>query len=75
MEISDYITVLKNGEVTGNLYPGDTDEHGLASLMVGRQVLFLSLIHICVPHLKLTGEIRYDSCMRKREGQNNVRTY
>mgnify|MGYP001438077567 CR=1 FL=1 len=40
MEISDYITVLKNGEVTGNLYPGDTDEHGLASLMVGRQVLF-----------------------------------
>lgn len=26
--------------MTGNLYPGDTDEHGLASLMVGRQVLF-----------------------------------
>lgn len=40
MEISDYITVLKNGEVTGNLYPRDTDEHGLANLMVGRQVLF-----------------------------------
>ena len=41
MEISDYITVLKNGEVTGNLYPGDTDEHGLASLMVGRQVCLI----------------------------------
>lgn len=40
MEISDFITVLKNGEVTGSLYPSDTDEHGLASLMVGRQVLF-----------------------------------
>lgn len=40
MEISDYITVLKNGVVTGNLRPEDTDEHGLANLMVGRQVLF-----------------------------------
>lgn len=40
MEISDYITVLKNGVVTGSLYPKNTDEHGLASLMVGRQVLF-----------------------------------
>ena len=40
MEISDYITVLKNGVVTGNLRPDETDEHGLANLMVGRQVLF-----------------------------------
>lgn len=40
MEISDYITVLKNGVVTGNLRPEETDEHGLANLMVGRQVLF-----------------------------------
>ncbi len=40
MEISDYITVLKNGVVTGNLKPEETDEHGLANLMVGRQVLF-----------------------------------
>ncbi len=40
MEISDYITVLKNGVVTGNLSPQETDEHRLANLMVGRQVLF-----------------------------------
>lgn len=40
MEISDDITVLKNGVVTGNLRPEETDEHGLANLMVGRQVLF-----------------------------------
>lgn len=40
MEISDYITVLKNGEITGNLKPEEADERKLASLMVGREVLF-----------------------------------
>jgi ABC-type uncharacterized transport system ATPase subunit len=40
MEISDYITVLKNGKVTGNLTPSEADEKKLASLMVGREVLF-----------------------------------
>lgn len=40
MEISDYITVLKDGEVTGNLLPQKTNEEELASLMVGRKVLF-----------------------------------
>lgn len=33
MEISDCITVLKNGEVTGNVRPGEVDEAALASLM------------------------------------------
>ncbi len=40
LEISDYITVLKNGRVTGNVYPQDVDEQALANLMVGRDVLF-----------------------------------
>lgn len=40
MEISDYITVLKDGEVTGNLLPQETNEEEMASLMVGRKVLF-----------------------------------
>lgn len=40
MEISDAITVLKNGRVTGNLTPDEADEQLLASLMVGRTVLF-----------------------------------
>lgn len=40
MEISDAITVLKNGRVTGNLTPAEADEKLLASLMVGREVLF-----------------------------------
>ena len=40
MEISDYITVLKNGRVTGNLTPAEASEQLLASLMVGREVLF-----------------------------------
>ena len=39
MEISDYITVLKNGEVTGNVRPDEVDEAALASLMVGREVI------------------------------------
>lgn len=38
-EISDYITVLRNGKVTGNVTPDEVDEHALASLMVGREVM------------------------------------
>lgn len=40
MEISDAITVLKDGKVTGNVLPYEVDEEKLASLMVGREVLF-----------------------------------
>lgn len=40
MLISDYITVLKNGKVTGNLNTVDASEKKLANLMVGREVLF-----------------------------------
>ena len=40
LEISDSITVLKNGKVTGDLKPEDADEKKLASLMVGREILF-----------------------------------
>ena len=45
MEISDYITVLKNGRVTGNLTPAEANEQLLASLMVGRDVLFNTTKH------------------------------
>ena len=38
MRISDSITVLKDGKVTGTVYPKDVDEYKLASLMVGREV-------------------------------------
>ena len=40
MLISDRITVLKNGKVTGNLDTIDANENILANLMVGREVLF-----------------------------------
>ena len=40
MLISDCITVLKNGKVTGNLDTIDANENILANLMVGREVLF-----------------------------------
>lgn len=39
MEISDDITVLKGGRVTGTLKPVDATEKLLASLMVGRDVI------------------------------------
>ncbi len=45
MEISDYITVLKDGQVTGNVLPSEVDEEKLAGLMVGREVL-LNAQHI-----------------------------
>lgn len=37
--ISDYITVLKDGKVTGNVLPSEIDEARLANLMVGREVI------------------------------------
>ncbi len=37
--IADHITVLKNGKVSGDVLPDEVDEHKLASLMVGREVI------------------------------------
>ncbi|MDO5406229.1 MAG: ABC transporter ATP-binding protein [Eubacteriales bacterium] len=39
MEISDDITVLKNGHYVNTVTPQQTDEHDLATMMVGREVL------------------------------------
>jgi len=39
MAISDEITVLRNGKVTGYTTPAQTDRQGLADMMVGREVL------------------------------------
>jgi general nucleoside transport system ATP-binding protein len=39
MAVSDRITVMRRGEVVGTTSPAETDEQGLASMMVGRDVL------------------------------------
>lgn len=39
LAISDYITVMKAGRVTGHVRPEDVDEETLARLMVGREVI------------------------------------
>lgn len=39
LAISDFITVLKAGRVTGHVRPEDVDEETLANLMVGREVI------------------------------------
>ena len=39
MDLSDRITVLRNGRVTGSTTPDRTDRHQLAEMMVGREVL------------------------------------
>ena len=39
MDLSDRITVLRNGAVTGSTVPGETDRQQLAQMMVGREVL------------------------------------
>jgi simple sugar transport system ATP-binding protein len=38
MELSDRITVLRNGRVTGATTPAETSRHQLAEMMVGREV-------------------------------------
>ncbi|MGI9596405.1 MAG: ABC transporter ATP-binding protein [Acidimicrobiales bacterium] len=39
MDLSDRITVLRNGAVTGQTVPAETDRQQLAEMMVGREVL------------------------------------
>ncbi len=39
LEISDRITVMRRGQVVGTTTPAETDESGLAAMMVGRQVV------------------------------------
>src|SRR3990170_1808942 len=38
LEIADRITVLRNGKVVGTVTPAETDQAGLAEMMVGREV-------------------------------------
>jgi len=37
--VSDEITIMRRGQVVGHTRPEDTDENGLAEMMVGREVL------------------------------------
>jgi ABC-type uncharacterized transport system ATPase subunit len=39
LEIADRITVMRRGQVVGTKIPEETDDHGLANMMVGREVL------------------------------------
>ena len=39
LAIADRITVMRRGQVVGTTIPAETDEHGLAAMMVGREVL------------------------------------
>lgn len=42
-EVADYITVLKDGQVVGNVLPSEVDEKKLASMMVGREVILQAM--------------------------------
>ena len=39
LAVSDSITVMRRGQVVGTTTPAETDENGLAEMMVGREVL------------------------------------
>ena len=39
LAIADRITVMRRGQVVGTAIPSEIDEHGLAAMMVGREVL------------------------------------
>ncbi|MDX1436391.1 MAG: ABC transporter ATP-binding protein [Anaerolineales bacterium] len=41
LSIADSITVMRRGEVVGTTTPDETDEQGLAAMMVGREVLLV----------------------------------
>ena len=81
MEISDSITVLKNGRYVGTVKPEETDEHGLATMMVGREVILtaqkqdkkqgdvlLQVKHLCVPDHEGRDKLR-DVSFEIRKGE------
>lgn len=39
LQVADRITVLRNGSLVGTTRPGETTEHHLAAMMVGREVI------------------------------------
>lgn len=39
LEIADRIIIMRRGHVVGSVTPAETNEHGLASMMVGREVI------------------------------------
>ena len=39
LEVADEVTVMRNGQVVGSTTPAETDESGLAEMMVGRSVV------------------------------------
>ena len=39
LEVADRITTMRRGQVVGTTTPGESDEHKLAAMMVGREVL------------------------------------
>ena len=39
LAVADRITVMRRGQVVGTAIPSEIDEHGLAAMMVGREVL------------------------------------
>jgi simple sugar transport system ATP-binding protein len=39
LAIADRITAMRRGQVVGTTTPAETDEHGLAAMMVGREVI------------------------------------
>ena len=39
LAVADRITVMRRGQVVGTAVPSEIDEHGLAAMMVGREVL------------------------------------
>lgn len=47
--IADYITVLRNGRVTGNVLPSEVNEQTLASMMIGREVMLQANKEILEP--------------------------
>ncbi|MEM9651212.1 MAG: ABC transporter ATP-binding protein [Actinomycetota bacterium] len=58
MDLSDRITVLRNGAVTGETVPAETSREKLAEMMVGRQVVLAPdkpPVEVGQPRLVLTG--------------------
>ena len=39
LEVADEVTVMRNGQVVGSTTPSETDESGLAEMMIGRSVV------------------------------------
>jgi general nucleoside transport system ATP-binding protein len=73
LDISDRVTILRRGRVAGTCDTAEMDIHKLASIMVGREVIFSRLPRSAVPESPRRAVLRLDGVSVTSSGRRVLR--